>query len=662
LDAANYTLLHLGAIPWLITGVGAVAPRFGSIKLALVATMSQDVLETALAHHQAGRLREAEGLYRQILAANPNDADALQLLGMLTLHLGRPEEALGLIQKALVVNPDAPDCHCNLGLVLNALGRHEQAVAALGQAIKLKPDYVEAYYHLAHALDALSRREQAVAAYRKVLALQPNFAEAANELGVVLAILCKWDDAISAFRQAVQHRKKYVEALNNLGSALMEKGEFQEAVAAFRQSIDAEPQSPAAYKHLGGALLKLGRPAESIENYQQALARQPDSAEILNLLAVAYTANAQLPQAIDACRKALAISPDFADGHNTLGTVLHKIGDLNGAIAEHEKALAIKPGYPPAILNLSLIHLLQGDFEKGWREYEYRWKVIKTFIPDPPFAQMMWDGSDLKGKRILLHPEGGYGDTIQFVRYAPLVAQRGGQVVIGCVSELFRLLQTLDGVAELHLAGPDLPAFDVHCPLLSLPRVLGTTPQTVPANVPYLHADSQLSRRFQMSLPDVGKKLKVGLVWAGRPEFDNDHNRSIALKKLSPLAKIPGVWFCSLQKGEAGQQIRTLGDGFDVVDWTADLHDFADTAAMIDNLDLIISVDTAMAHLSGAMGKRVWVLLPFVPDWRWILNRNDTPWYPTMRLFRQERAGDWETPIAKMADALRELAGSRKSP
>ncbi len=237
-----------------------------------------------------------------------------------------------------------------------------------------------------------------------------------------------------------------------------------------------------------------------------------------------------------------------------------------------------------------------------------------------------------------------------------MVAARGGQVVLGCPEELFRLLQTLDGVTELAITGAEIPKFEVQCPLLSLPRVLKTTRNNVPAQVPYLHADPGLSRICRMSLASIPGRIKIGLVWAGRPEYFNDRNRSIPLARFVPLSKVPGAWFCSLQKGKAGEQIQTLPHDWNLTDWTRELQDFAATAALISNLDLIISVDTAMAHLAGALGKPVWVLLPYSPDWRWLMSGKTTSWYPTMRLFRQPTAGDWDTPFAEMENALRELA------
>jgi Flp pilus assembly protein TadD len=497
-------------------------------------------------------------------------------------------------------------------------------IQSLQRAIAQNPQDFQAHYHLAHALAAAGRFEEAFAEFEKTLSLNPGYAEAANDLGVLLASHKQWDRAVAALRRAAAANPDYLEAWNNLGNALKETGQLKESAEAYRRTTQLRPDTP----------------------------------QLLEQFAMALSANWEMDEAIATWRKVVAMQPQSVDALVNLGTALHRDGKVDEAIQIYRQGVALKPDLPLAHLNLSLLQLLLGDFKNGWEEHEWRWKVLKTFIPDPPFSQMMWDGSDLQGRRILLHPEGGYGDTIQFVRYAPLVAARGGQVVVGCVPELFRLLQTVEGISELDLAGPALPVFQVHCPMLSLPRVLKTTAETIPAKIPYIFADAHLSERCRKMMPRADGRLKVGLVWSGRAEYDNDFNRSLLLKKYLPLSKIPRVMFFSLQKGPSSKQVEELKSQWPVIDWTSELTDFADTAALIDNLDLVVTVDTAMAHLAGAMGKRVWILLPHMPDWRWLLGRDDTPWYPTMRLFRQDRAGDWETPIGRVAKALGELAGS----
>jgi tetratricopeptide (TPR) repeat protein len=588
--------------------------------------VSEELFQAAMVHHQAGRLREAEAMYREILAEQPEDADVLQLLGIAVFHQGRMPEALELLDRAAGIDPEAPDYHCNRGMILSVLGRPSEAIAEIERALELKGDYVEAHYQLAHALGANGKNAEAIAAYRRALALRPEFAEAWNDMGVLVAVKRETDAAIEAFQKAVALRPDYLEGWQNLAKGLREAKRVEEEIAARRRVVELKPDSDDAFSELS----------------------------------YAYSETRRMEEALAAILKAVELRPDSAEAQSNLGTTYHKMGRISEAIASHRRALELNPQSAQAHLNLSLLYLLTDDYETGWSEYEWRWRVLRPIVPEPRFSRTMWDGSDLGGRRILLHPEGGYGDTIQFVRYAPLVAARGGQVVLGCAEELFRLLQTLDGVAELAVTGAEIPKFEVHCPLLSLPRVLKTTAENPPATVPYLHADASLVRRYQMAMEEIAAPLKVGLVWAGRPGLHEGGERSIPLARMARLAKIPNVSFFSLQKGAPAEQIRSLPVEWKLTDWTNELRDFADTAALVSNLDLIISIDTGMAHLCGAMGKPVWVFLPYVADWRWGMKGTRSAWYPTMRLFRQPGEGDWETPLSQVEAALRELAGGKK--
>jgi hypothetical protein len=316
---------------------------------------------------------------------------------------------------------------------------------------------------------------------------------------------------------------------------------------------------------------------------------------------------------------------------------------MNEAIACFQKALQIDPHYPEAHCNMSFVYLLTGNFEEGWKEYEWRRRLKGSVQRE--FSQPLWDGSDIHGKTILLYAEQGFGDTIQFIRYIPFVAQKNAIVLVECQDELASVIQDIEGVNRVFVFGEQLPEFDVHCPLLSLPLVFDTTLETIPAEVPYIKADSILVQRWKNKLKHDNSKLKIGLSWAGRPTHKRDRQRSISFDTFSPLLQINEVTFYSLQKGEAAGQAKNPTKGMKLIDYTDEMRDFSDTAAFIENLDLIISVDTAVAHLAGALGKPVWTLLPFAPDWRWMLHREDSPWYPTMRLFRQPSPGDWGSVI-----------------
>jgi hypothetical protein len=344
----------------------------------------------------------------------------------------------------------------------------------------------------------------------------------------------------------------------------------------------------------------------------------------------------------------------LAEAHNNLGTVLKEQGNLEEAIACFERALQIEPDCAAAHWNRALIDLLTGDFARGWREYAWRWQTTQQVRR--PFPQPEWDGQPLAEKTLLLHAEQGLGDTIQCIRYAPWVKQRAARVIVECQRPLFRLLSGFPGIDQLVAQGDALPQFDVQLPLLSLPGIHGTNGENVPARNPYLFAAAELVQRWRQRLSAL-EGVKIGISWQGNPKYASDRYRSIPLIQFAALAEIPGVCWISLQKGLGAEQLGAAGDCFRVRDFAAELDEasgpFMDTAAIMRNLDLVITSDTVNAHLAGALGVPVWVALPFVPDWRWLLNRSDTPWYPTMRLFRQGKAGDWPGVFADLQAALR---------
>ena len=462
------------------------------------------------------------------------------------------------------------------------------------------------------------RLHEAEQLYRQILAQQPEHAGAMQFLGVIANQVGRNDIAVGLIRRAIGLNPNVAEAYNNLGNALKDQGQLDEAIAAFRQALALNPNLPEAHNNLGSALKDQG----------------------------------QLDEAIAAYRQAIALRPTYADAHNNLGNALKDQGQLDEAVAAFRQAIALKPDYAEFHFNLSLSLLTSGDFQQGWEEHEWRWKCKEFPTPARNFPQPQWDGCPLEGRTLLLHTEQGHGDAVQFIRYLPLVEQRGGRIIIECQAELQRLIRPIAGRCQIVVSGQPLPIFDLHCPLLSLPRVFGTNLDNIPNNVPYLRADAEDAGRWQRRLADHSPLVKVGLGWAGSPAHRNDCNRSMKLATLAPLGQVPGARFFSLQKGEAAAETKTPPAGMELVDWTQELKDFADTAALIANLDLVIAVDTAVVHLAGAMGKPVWTLLPFVSDWRWLLERQDSPWYPSMRLFRQPRIGDWDGVITRVVEAL----------
>jgi len=469
------------------------------------------------------------------------------------------------------------------------------------------------------------RLMEAEAMYRQVLAAKPRHPDALHMLGVIADQVGESDVAVKLIRQAIAYRPRFPEAQSNLGIALHGRRQWDEAIAAYRQAI----------------------------------ALKPDYGEAHYNLALALYANGQLDEAIVAYRQATAIRPDYPEALSTLGNALTDKGQLDAAIAAFRQCIALTPDYAVGRHNLGIALLLQGHFAEGWAEYEWRWRTKDFLSSCRNFARPQWDGSPLEGRTILLHDEQGFGDTLQFIRYLPLVSQRGGKIIVECQPAIQRLLQSMAPSHPVVARGQPLPPFDVHCPLLSLPRLFATDLTNIPQGVPYLHPDATEVQVWRDRLTGQSSPLRVGLAWAGSHTHRNDRNRSVKLASLAPLAQVSGVRFISLQKGNAAEEAQSPPAGMDLINVADELKDFADTAALVATLDLVIAVDTSVVHLAGAMGKPVWVLLPFAPDWRWLLHREDSPWYPTMRLFRQQRIADWEPVTAKLREDLQALAESR---
>jgi tetratricopeptide (TPR) repeat protein len=584
----------------------------------------QNALAEAMRHHGAGRLREAEALYRQVLAVEPTHAIALHHLGIVAHQTGRQEMGIELLRQTIKQRPDWPEAHSNLGNLLRGNGQFDEAITVCRRAIALKPDFAEAFNNLGFALQGKGQIDEAIGVLQRAIALNPNLAEAHN----------------------------------NLGNALKEKKQIREAVSCFRQGIALHPKSAEAHNNLGAVLSELGETLAAIAEFREAIALRPNYAIALNNLGCALKDLGQDEQAIAVFRQAIGHSSALAEGHSNLAGALGNLGRNEEAIAASREAIAQSPTLAAAHMSMGIALLSSGDFEQGWNEYEWRCRHEGFRVPERAHGQPVWDGSPLEGRSLLIYTEQGLGDSIQFVRYLPLLIQQGSKVVIECQAEVERLVRLTGWDCQIVKRGEPLPHFDLHCPLLSLPRAFGTTLSNLPSEVPYLKADAEDAKMWQHRLAERDR-LKVGLVWAGSAGHKNDRNRSMGLSQLGALRHVPGVRFFSLQKGELGVQYETEGAPLELINWTAELGDLADTAALISNLDLVIAVDTGVAHLAGALSKPVWVLLPAVADWRWLREGEDSPWYPTMRLFRQKSAGDWAGVVDRVAETLAEFGQER---
>jgi tetratricopeptide (TPR) repeat protein len=572
---------------------------------------TKELLQAALQAHQGGRPQDAERLYRQVLTVDPRNPDALHLLGLLAFQLGKLDIARDLMSKSLQLAPNVPGFLSNYAEVLRCSGKPQDAAEMCRRAVTLDSGNADAWGNLGIALYDMGRKSEAIQCYERAIALRPGFRDALNNLGTVLKELKHYDAAIPVFRKCIAHHPTHFPAYNNLGNVFEAMGQFHDA--------------------------------------------------------------------IDCYNKVLALDPNCLEAHNNLAVTYDGLGDYDLALKFYEKAVSIRPENPRCHFNLALTLLRVGEMDRGWREYEWRWQCNDFPSERRGFKQPLWKGDDLAGKTLLLYAEQGKGDAIQFARYIAACENFNGKLLVEVPSDLVPLVKSIKGIDQIVGRVNDQTHFDVQLPFLSLPVALNMTTNTLTDQIPYLHADPERAAAWKKKMdeamtakgepsatkgePSAAKgntgKLKVGIVWAGNPTHVRDRARSSKIEQWAPLAKIPDVQFFSLQVGPQAASIKNAPAGMDLIELTSEIKDFSDTAAIIDNLDLIISVDTAVIHLAGAMGKPVWMLTPYVPDWRWLEKREDTPWYPTVRLLRQIKLEDWTDVMLRAADELAELVAKK---
>ncbi len=495
--------------------------------------------------------------------------------------------------------------------------------------------------------------------FKKILKKQHNNVDVLYKLGVLYAQVGNYDFAIRYIEKSLRLYPNNANAYYILGKIYQEKGQIEESIHCYKKVIKYDPLFALAYFNLGETLQDEGRLDEAVTFYRRVLELNPNCADACNNIGIILNEKGQYDEAIKCYQKALQLNPNFESPYNNLAIVFKNKGNLDEAIKHYQKALQLNPTHAVIHYGLSMTFLLNGNFQEGLKEYEWRWKT-KDFIQYcRNFPKPLWNGSEIKGLTILLQYEQGLGDTIQFIRYAPLIAQKGAKVIVDCQRELVSLIKNAEGIQRVIMQGEELPEFDVYCPLLSLPLIFNATLETIPSKVPYIMVESLLAQKWKDKIQYDNSCIKIGLVWAGKPEHKNDRNRSCPLDVFSPLSELRDVSFYSLQKGEAAKQAENPPRGMKLIDYTEEISDFSDTAALIENLDLVLSVDTSVVHLAGALGKPVWTLLPFAPDWRWMLNRDDSPWYPTIRLFRQPIPGDWNSVIEKVSEEIQKLVSSK---
>jgi len=510
------------------------------------------------------------------------------------------------------------------GIIAIEAGDSNTAVKYFREAIAIEPENGDLHHKYSKVLYKTGKIEEATRYCRKATTLNPHNAFAWLDLGGTLAIQGKTEEALQAYRMAVKIKPDLSHAEYNIGLLLGEQRNYQMAIGHYRRAVELQPDHAGAWNNLSSALRITG----------------------------------QYEEAIGCCKKALQLNPVFENAHMNIGLTLQEQGRLEHVLPHYERALELAPDYAGAHFNRAVWYLLQGNFARGWEEFEWRWQLDDLKRYQRRFTQPEWDGTPGDGRTILVYTEQGLGDTFQFIRYVPLLAQKGFSVIIQCDLRVREILAGITGAAQIIAFDESPPPFDVYAALMSLPRLFGTELASIPAQVPYLHADTEHVEHWKSRIGETDG-LKVGICWRGNPDHRNDINRSIDVGYFAGVARLPGIRLFSIQKPLSEQDASNLPGSGAIVELGSQLDSgpdkFLDTAAVMQHLDLVITVDTSVAHIAGALARPVWLLLPYVPDWRWMLKCEDSPWYPTMRLFRQQTFGDWSSVFVQVEVALAEF-------
>ena len=604
-------------------------------------------------------LNRALSSLEKAIELRPSDPEYWLEHGNVLEELKRPGNALQSYDRAISLKPDYAEAYCNRGIALKELDRLLEALASYDRAISLRPDYAEAYSNRGNALKELNRLDEALANQERAISLKPDYAEAFSNRGIALRELNRLDEALESYDKAISLKPGYAEAYNNRGIVLRELDRLDEALASYDKAIGMKPDYAEAYSNRGDALKKLNRLDEALANQERAISLKPDYVEAYSNRGNVLADLNLLDEALVSYDKAISLKPESAEAHKDRGDILKDLNRLDEALASYDKAISLKSDFSGAYWNRSTVVLLRADFENGLKDYEYR-KLEKGSEAARFPKELTWTGEeDLLGKTLFIYPELFLGDMIQFCRYAVLAEGRGAKVVLAAPESLHALLRSLSPTISLIPKTSVPKQFDYHCGLMSLPFAFKTRIDTIPFETSYLSVDSDRIEKWREKIQTYG--FKVGICWQGSTAaYSIPMRRSLPLSIFENISRIPKVRLISLQKRDGieqlsrlpvGMKVETLGDDYD-----AGPDAFLDAAAVMANLDLIVTVDTAIAHLAGALGHRTWVALKDVPDWRWLLDRSDIPWYPGMKLFRQRERDNWKDVFDEIETQLRQLA------
>jgi tetratricopeptide (TPR) repeat protein len=618
------------------------------------------LLRGAFDAYRSGNLAQAAWLCGLILAAKRDHFEALHLRGIVEIRQGRLEDARRSLASAVKVNPRSADAHNNLALTLNALEGPAAALPNLNAALKLRPDDAAALNNRGNALWRVNRHQDALADLDRAVTIAPNYGDALTNRGNVLSALQRYEEALASFDRSLALNPTDALAWHNRGNALWQLKRPDEALESYDRSLSINPADILVMMDRGRLLLKLDRFDDALATIDKVLAIAPGHFPALYLRGIALMRLKRLDEAVEAFDRCLTSSPDDHQVLMNRGNALGELGRFNEALADFRRSLELSPDNADVHWNRSLVYLRFARFDEGWRDYEWRFRKQDSLFQVREFPQPRWHGNEpLEGRTILLHTEQGLGDTIQFAPLATLLANRGANVVMEVQPSLKDLLSCIEGVARVVGTGEELPHIDCHCPLLSLPLELNVRLDAPPCTVPYLVAPGDRLRKWEMRLPRSGAK-RIAVAWAGSQAFSDDHNRTIGLKRILPLLAESEIECYSIQKALRPGDSDILKHHPQVMHLGDEIDDFCDTAAVISLMDLVISSDTSVVHLAGALGTPVWILLQYAADWRWLLDRDDCPWYPSARLFRQPRIGDWSAVVERVCSELAHFAAGKE--
>jgi tetratricopeptide (TPR) repeat protein len=615
-----------------------------------------ELLQKGLEEHHAGRLDAAAAAYAAALEAEPANVSALRCLGVLRSQQNDLTAALSLLQAAANLAPDMPEVYNDLGSVLRLMGAYEEALRAFNEALRLHPLFAEAFFNRGLTFEALGDVDRALDSYEKAVQSDASRHEARYNKAAILYRRGDHVRAIPELRTILDQHEGALEAGLLLGRIYRETGNWSDAERLYRSMHARHPRNEEVLLHLGSCRLVLQRYDQAERSLLDALQLNPGNAEAHYKVGVAQLHLSQVADAAAHLRQAAAVRPDHPDVALQYAIALQRAGFLYEAGNAYALAVALAPENADAHWNHADYLLLQGRYPEGWAEFEWRWKHERFLTPDWKFTSPRWNGESIRGKTILLHPEQGFGDMIQFARYVPTVAALGARVLIGTPPELEKVFAESFPPEDIFTSPKQLPPFDVHCPLMSLPRIFRTDVGTIPAAVPYLRVNEAAARPWREYFALFPGKLKVGIIWSGNPGQEHNKHRACRLEDFAPILGEGGVQFFSLQKGAPATQLQESRFSASIIDIAPRLSDFAETAAAMEQMDLIISTDTGPVHLAGALARPTWLLLSAIPDWRWMVDRADSPWYPTIRLYRQKKVGDWTEVIHHVAHELGTIA------